>query len=152
MDEYEEGYDFEKLAREIVSTRLAETGDKAPAVVAEIARTILISALKSTRSKQNPMLSVAGICRGALAGLLVVNGDLAQAAPLILKELAYVSDQVPISPEDLMTWAMKGFADIAVIAGPDATSAIESAIDRSFMGAGTVFAGACGEARLWKKV
>jgi hypothetical protein len=142
-----DGYNFEKLAREIVAGRLAGLADRAPEAAAEIAKRILIAALQSTREKQDPRESVEAICRGVLGGLMLINQDLSRAAPLILKELGHVSHEVPLSPEDLMTWAMDGFAQVAVLAGDDSPLKIENAIDASFMGAGRVFATACARER-----
>lgn len=142
-----DGYDFEKLAREIVAGRLAGLTDKAPEASAEIAKRILIAALQSTREKQDPRESVTAICRGVLGGLLMIDADLARAAPLILKELGHVSHEVPLAPEDLMTWAMDGFAQVAASAGPDAAHRMETAIEDAIMGAGAVFGKAYAAAR-----
>lgn len=142
-----ESYDFEKLAREIVAGRLAGLAERAPETAAEIAKRILISALQSTGNKQDPRQSTAAICRGVLGGLMLINQDLSQAAPLILRELAAVSHEVPIANEDLMTWAMEGFASVAVLAGPEPEHAMQLAIDQAFMGAGEVFGKACEKAR-----
>jgi hypothetical protein len=142
-----EGYDFEKLAREIVAGRLAGLAERAPEAAAEIAKRILVAALQSTRTRQDPAKTTESVCRGVLGGLVLINQDLAAAAPLILKEMAHVSHDVPISPEDLMTWAMDGFGRVAVLAGPEAEHAIQMAIDREFHGAGEVFGKACEKAR-----
>lgn len=143
----EDGYDFEKLAREIVAGRLAGLAERAPETAAEIARRILVSALQSTRTRQEPARTVAAVCRGVLEGLLLINQDLAAAAPLILRQLAHVSHDVPLTPQDLMPWAMEGFAEAAVVAGPEPEHAMQLAIDRSFHGAGEVFGRACETAR-----
>ena len=142
-----EGYDFEKLAREIAVSRLGGLGDKAATVAGEMAHTMLVSALKSTATRQDPRLTIVAICRGLLSGLLLGNQPLVDPAISILKELVNVSHDVPVTPEDLMTWAMQGFAEIAVIAGPEAAQSMESAIAENFMGAEGVFNKACAAAR-----
>ena len=142
-----DGYDFEKLAREIVAGRLAGLAERAPETAAEITRRILISALQSTLTRQDPRQSVSAVCRGALGGLMLIDQDLAKAAPLILKELHAVSQEVPLAPEDLMTWAMEGLAEVAVVSGKQTEYSMHSAIEGSFMGAGEVFDRACAAAR-----
>jgi hypothetical protein len=143
----ESGYDFEKLAREIAAGRLKPLGDNVGPGAAEVARETLVASLKSTAQKQDPRLTVAAVCRGILGGLLLNGQPLAPAAVAIMKELGNVSHDVPVTPEDLMTWAMEGFAQIAVVSGPEASQTMETAIEESFMGAGSVFAEACGAAR-----
>lgn len=142
-----DGYDFEKLAREIVAGRLGGLAERASETSAEIAKRILVSALQSTRTRQDPRETVTSICRGVLGGLMLIGQDLTQAAPLILKEMAFVSHEVPIPPDDLMTWAMEGFAQVAVITGPDLEHSMQLSIDAAFMGAGEVFVRACERAR-----
>ncbi|MBI3552892.1 MAG: hypothetical protein HY077_10280 [Elusimicrobia bacterium] len=44
-----EEYDFEKLAREIVASRLSEI-EKAPEAAGEIAKKIIVAGVQSTRS------------------------------------------------------------------------------------------------------
>ena len=134
-------YDFEKLAREIVINRLAALGDKAAEAAGEEVRKILVPALKGT--KQDPKVTVAAVCRGVMGGLLLLNQDVAKAAAEVLGGLAHVAQEAPVSPEDLMTWAMDGMADVALLAGPEAMHAMESSIEERFMGAGSVFQQAC---------
>lgn len=142
-----DGYDFEKLAREIVAGRMAGLAERAPETAAEITRRILISALQSTRTRQDPRQSVMAVSRGALGGLLLINQDLVAAAPLILKEMAAVAHEVPLSPEDLMTWSMEGMAQVAVVSGRQTEYSMSGAIEAAFMGAGAVFDKACAAAQ-----
>ena len=140
-------YDFEKLAREIVLTQLSGMAEKAPEAAAQAARRILVSGVTSTHQRQDPHLTVTAVCRGILGGMMVANQDLPQTVVLTLQQLGDASHEVPLSPEDLMTWAMEGFASVAVVAGPRAMDAIEAEIESKIMGAGTVFRNLCEEAR-----
>ncbi len=142
-----EGYDFEKLTREIVVSQFGSLADKAPEAAAEMARKTLVTSLQGTAAKQDPHLTVAAVCRGLLGGLLFINQDLPSTVTRVLRALGEVAADVHLSPEDLMTWAMEGFAAVAVVAGAEAQSAIESAIEQDFMGAGGVFVAACAAAK-----
>ena len=46
-----------------------------------------------------------------------------------------------------MTWAMQGFAEVALISGPDVIHAMGTAIEEELMGAGAVFNALCDEMR-----
>ena len=142
-----EGYDFEKLAREIVAGRLSGLSGGAIEAAAEIAKRVLIAALQSTATKQQPAVTVAAVCRGVLGGLMLINQDLPAAAVRLLKELSNVSHETPLPPEDLMNWAMEGFAAVALVGGPETILRMEGAIEESFMGAGVAFRQACERAR-----
>lgn len=142
-----EGYDFEKLTREIVVSRFGPLAERAPEAAAEVARKTLVTTLRGTASRQDPRLTVVAVCRGLLSGLLLINQDLPAASTRVLRELAGVAADVNLSTEDLMTWAMEGFAAVALMAGPDAQSAIAAAIGSEFMGAGDVFSEACARVR-----
>lgn len=137
-----EDYDFEKLAREIVASRLAGAENAAP-VVAEIAKKIIITGVSSTKVRQNPRATVAAVCRGLLGGLLLLDLPLADSAVAILHQMAGISADVPLDPGDLMTWGMEGMADVARLAGADAQSKIQDAIEAEFQGAGSVFGKLC---------
>lgn len=143
----EPAYDFEKLAREITASKLKDAGEKVAESAAQVAKDMLTSSLKSTGSKQDPKITVVAVCRGVLGGLLLNGQPLDGPCVAVLNVMADVSHTVTVTPEDLMTWAMQGFAEIAAMAGPEASHTIESAIESSFMGAGAVFAQACAEAR-----
>lgn len=145
-----DGYDFEKLTREIVVSRFGDLAEKAPDAAAEVARKTLVTTLTGTATRQDPKVTVTAVCRGLLGGLLFINQDLAAAAVRVLRVLGDVAVDAHLSPEDLMTWAMEGFAAVAVVAGPDAEHAIETAIEQEFMGAGSVFTAACAAARAQK--
>jgi len=145
-----DGYDFEKLTREIVVSRFGDLAEKAPEAAAEVARKTLVTTLTDKAARQDPRLTVTAVCRGLLGGLLFINQDLPAAAVRVLRVLGDVAVDVHLSPEDLMTWAMEGFAAVAVVAGPEAEHGIETAIEQQLMGAGSVFTAACAAARAQK--
>ena len=135
-----EEYDFEKLAREIVVSRL-NGSDNAPAAAAEIAKEVMVTSVKSTKTRQDPHLTISAVCRGVMSGLLLIEKDMPQAAAVILKELPQIAPE--IEPADVMTWAMEGIASVAMLAGPDKCNAIQARIEQNFMGAGAVFSEIC---------
>ncbi len=135
-------YDFEKLSREIIVSRLGPV-ENTPAASAEIARKIIVAAVLSTKERQDPRLTVAAVCRGIIDGLLLLNKDLAQPAVALLKLMHEIANEVPLDPADLMTWAMEGIAAAAATSGAQAQQAIQASIDETFMGAGEVFSRLC---------
>lgn len=138
-------YDFEKLAREIVISRLAGLPNASEAA-AEIAKKIIVAGIKSTKVRQDPHLTVASACRGVLGGMLVLNKDLGETAVRVLREIPHIAHEVPIDPGDLMTWGMEGMAEVARMAGREASQHVQERIEESFMGAGAVFSQLCSRA------
>lgn len=130
-------YDFEKLAYEIVSSRLKEAED-APSAAGEIAKAMTVKGVAGTRGKQDPRATVVAVCRGTMRGLLILEKDLPAAAVAVLGHMGEVANDSGLDPADCMTWAMEGIAPVAKLspAGPDP---IRAAIEEKFMGAGEVF-------------
>lgn len=145
MAESDPEYDFEKLAREIVVSRLSAL-DGAPAAAAEIAKKIIVTGIRSTKVRQDPRMTVVAVCKGVLGGMLVLNKDLAETSVKVLKEIPQIAHEVPIDPTDLMTWGMEGIAAVAHMAGEQARNSIQERIEESFMGAGAVFSQLCSRA------
>lgn len=131
-------YDFEKLAREIVVGRLRDVED-APTMASEMARKIVVAAVLSTRSRQDPHLTVADSCRGVMSGMLILEKNMAAAAVALLIQMAFVAQEANLDPADCMTWAMEGIAPVAKLAPGGAVDSIRASIEENFMGAGAVF-------------
>ncbi|MDE2142783.1 MAG: hypothetical protein KGJ84_10260 [Elusimicrobia bacterium] len=131
-------YDFEKLGREIVVSHCAGVADPY-AVAGEAARKIAVAAVTSTRAAQDPRLTVAAVCRGVAAGMLILEKELPKTAVALLTQMGTVAQETNLDPADCMSWAMEGIAPIAKLAPGGAADAVRSAIDESFMGAGEVF-------------
>ena len=131
-------YDFEKLSKEIVVERL-KVAEDAPSLAAEVARKIAVSAVASTRATQDPRLTVAAACRGAMQGILLLEKDLPKTAVALLAQMAHVAEETNLDPADCMTWAMEGIASVCRF-GPHGTGdAVSAAIEERFMGVGQVF-------------
>lgn len=138
-------YDFEKLAREIVINRL-KGSDNAPEGAAELLKQLIVGGVTGTKFRQEPRVTVSAICRGIMSGILLIEKDMPLTAVKILTELPLVSNEVPLDPGELMTWAMEGMAQVAHMAGPAAEGAIQERIEEKFMGAGSVFSDLCHKA------
>lgn len=139
-------YDFEKLAREIVADRLKGLSN-VPDAAAEIAAKIILSAVESTRRRQDPSQSVAAVCRGVMSGLLLIEKPLPEPAVGLLSKMGDLAGQLGLDPGEMMTWAMTGIADVAVMAPGHGCYEISAAVERRFMGAGQVFDKLCEQAR-----
>ena len=138
-------YDFEKLAREIVASRLPEL-EKAPEAAGEIAKKIITAAVLSTKGRQEARVTVAGVCRGVMSGMLMIDKNLPDAAVKVLQEMHAVSLAVHIEPGDLMTWGMEGIAAVGGLAGVETRQNVATALEESFMGVGPVFSEMCRKA------
>jgi hypothetical protein len=135
-----EEVDFEKLARDTVSSRV-EPLKNAPAAAGEIAKKLIVTALLSGRVSEGAPLVIRKVCRGVMGGLLIIGKSLPECAVEVLKALGEdAAHEVHVDPNDLMTWAMAGIADVAPAAGVDVRSAMRDAIEERYMGAGPVFA------------
>ena len=131
-------YDFEKLGQEIVVSRF--TALEAPySLAGEAARKIAVAAVTSTRATQDPHLTVASVCRGVAAGMLLLEKDLPKTAVALLSQMAAVAAETNLDPSDCMSWGMEGIAPIAKLAPGGAADAVRFAIDEAYMGAGEVF-------------
>ncbi|MFI5347792.1 MAG: hypothetical protein ACHQ51_15585 [Elusimicrobiota bacterium] len=131
-------YDFEKLGKEIVVSRFKDLEDPY-SLAGEAAHKIAVAAVTSTRSKQDPRLTVAAVCRGVAAGMLLLEKDLPKTAVALLAQMATVAQETNLDPADCMSWAMEGLAPIAKVAPVGTSDAVRAAIDENFMGAGEVF-------------
>ena len=138
-------YDFEKLAREIVTARLKDIQD-APTAAAEIADKIIVSGVQSTRVRQDPRLTVTGACRGVMSGMLIIEKDLNATALALINSMAHLAQEIHTDPADMMTWCMAGIAPVVMMGHPDLKSAIREAIEERFMGAGEIFGQLCEKA------
>lgn len=139
-----DGFDFEQMAKDIVTDRLKSIDPAdVPAVSADIVRDIVISGVASTGAKQDPRTTVAGTCRGAVGALLLLEKDLPAAAVAILAETAAIANETGLDPGSMMTWALEGIAHVAHMAGSNVESSVQDAIEAKFMGAGEAFATAC---------
>ena len=147
MDESPESgeFDFEKLAREIVTSQLKDVPDP-NAALGEIVRKIIVSAVQGTKVRQDPHTTVVAVCRGVLSGMLLLEKDLPATAVAVVQEMANISHEVPIDPQDLMTWSMEGIAAVTMMAGAGIATSVQEAIEHHFMGAGTVFSELCRKA------
>ena len=135
-------YDFEKLAREIVTSRLMALDSPAEAA-AEIAKKIIVTGVTSTKVRQDPRLTVLGVCRGVMSGMLLINKELPEAAAGILRVMPAIAHDVHLDPQELMTWGMEGIASVALMAGQEVRYHVQQRIEESFMGAGPVFQQLC---------
>jgi len=133
-------YDFEKLAKEIVVSRLKDAAD-APAVAGEVVHKIAVTAVTSTRDRQDPRTTVSAACRGVMGGMTILEKDLPSTAVVLLSQMAVVAQETGLDPADCMTWAMEGMAPIVKLAHGDVQEAVRAAIEEKFMGAGEVFRG-----------
>ena len=133
-------YDLEKLSKEIVVERLKDAEDPHQ-LAAEVARKIAISAVASTRTQQDPHMTVAAACRGVMQGILLLEKDLPKTAVALLAQMALVAEETNLDPAECMTWAMEGIAPICRLAAHGTGEAVGAAIEERFMGAGHVFAG-----------
>jgi len=138
-------FDFEKLAREIVSSRLSRV-ENAPGTAAEIAKKIIVAAVKSTKVRQDPKTTVIQVCRGVLSGIMFIGQDIPETAIQILKMMSPIALELHLDPGDLMTWAMEGIADVTPMTGMDVRGAIRGRIEELFMGTGTIFSELCDKA------
>ena len=133
-----EEYDFEKLAKEIVSTRLKEEKG-ADEAVGEVVRKIVTAAVLGTKARQDPRLTILAAVKGAMNGVLLAEGNLATAGTAVLQQMANIASETSLDPQETMTWAMESLAAAAVMSTPEAQSAMHNAIEEKFMGAGSVF-------------
>jgi len=131
-------YDFEKLAREITAERLKPLSN-VPDAAAEVAAKIILAAVASTRRRQDPGESVAAVCRGVMSGLVLIEKDLKEPALAVLGKIGDLAGQLGLDPQKMMTAAMTGVADAAVLGPAPAVYEIRMGIDSKFMGAGEVF-------------
>jgi hypothetical protein len=133
-------YDFEKLAREIVVSRLKDIPAEAAAgAAAEAAAKIIVAGVTSTAKRQDPRLTVSGICRGAMSGMLLIEGDLVATAVALVKSMAQLAVETHLDPADMMTWAMEGIAAVCMVGHGDLKTSVREALEQNFMGTGEVF-------------
>lgn len=131
-------YDFEKLAKEIVVEKLKNASDPA-AVAGEVVHKIALSALKSTAKVQEPRVTVAAACRGAMAGMVLIEKDLPKTAVALISQMAAIAQETGLDPAECMTWAMEGIAPVVKVAPAGSADAVGDAIEERFMGAREAF-------------
>ena len=131
-------YEFEKLAKEIVVSRLKDAPD-AHALAAEVAKQITVTAVMSTREKQDPKITVIRSCKGVMEGIMVLEKDMPKTAVALLQMMATVAQEAGLDPADCMTWAMQGIAPVCKLTTDPVRDSVRAAIEDNFMGAGQVF-------------
>jgi len=131
-------YDFEKLGKEIVVSRMKDVDDPY-SLAGEAARKIAVAAVASTRDKQDPRVTVTAACRGVMSGMVILEKDLAKTAVALLQQMAAVAHETNLDPAECMTWAMEGIAPVVKVAPGGAADHVRAAIEENFMGAGSVF-------------
>ncbi len=135
--------DLGKLTQEIVSSRLMDVADVS-AVVGEVVKKTIVAAVGAARArKEDPHLVVGDVCFGAMKGLMLIDKDLPAAASAILANLSEAANEVHVDPQEMLTWALEGFAKLTTVAQDDAIYKIRAAIDKQFMGAGDVLDKLC---------
>lgn len=143
-----ERYAFDELTKQMVAQQCLGAGG--PARAADIAAATILAGIRGTRAASAPQTaaeSVRLITKGMVAGLLVVDGDVAEAGLALLKALAELAQQTHIDPTEMLTWCLEGLAEQSPLVPPAKVSALGSAIDREFMGAGMLFNTLCREAK-----
>ena len=134
---------LEKKSKEAVVESLKDAAD-APAGAGELARKLATrEIIASVAAAQPPSHCVIAICKGLMAGMLLLEKDLPLPALAILNQMGVVAEATHQDPAELMTWAMEGIAPVAKLAGEAARFAVQEAIATSFMGAGEIFSKAC---------
>lgn len=144
----DESYHFDQLVREMVVSQLKDDLH-APARAAEIARSTIVAGVQGTKAagaSQEAQESVRQICHGVMAGILLIEKNLPDAAVALLQNLADAAQQLHIDPTEMMTWAMEGISRIAPTTTPTVLGDIQDAIDEKFMGAGGIFNALCAKA------
>lgn len=137
--------DYEKQAREAVTSALGQIDSGRPEKAALIACRQISHA---ARAAKDPRFAVVAVCRGAMSAVFLSNHSLPDAVLKLLESLPDTSLMMRSGPEELMSWAMEGVADVTVVAGPAIRDAISAKIEEKFMGAGPVFDALCDKARL----
>lgn len=139
----EDAYNFAELTKNMITSRLKESAD-APTMAAEIAKTTIISGVKSIRgSRQDAMEAVRQICFGAMSGLLLIEKDLPLGTIKILQSLTDVSQELQIEPSELMTGAMESVARVSRLVSAETRWKIREALEENFNGTGEVFDKLC---------
>jgi|CXWL01.1.fsa_nt_gi hypothetical protein len=134
---------LEKKSKEAVVETLKNSED-APAAAGELARRLATrEIIAGVAAAQPPRECVIAVCKGLMAGMLLLEKDLPNTALAILNQMAVVAEETNQDPAEVMTWAMEGIAPVAKLAGEAARFAVQDAIATSFMGAGEIFSKAC---------
>lgn len=143
-----ERYAFDELTKQMVAQQCR--GADAPARAADIAAATILAGIRGTRAAaapQTPAESVRLVTKGMVAGLLVVEGNVALAGIELLKALADLAEKTHTDPTEMLTWCLEGIAEQSPLIPPGMVSALSSAIDREFMGAGMIFNTLCRKAK-----
>ena len=142
---FEDDCNLEKLAREIVVSRLAGAAD-ASEEAALVGRELIISAVKATGERQHPMVTIILILRGVMGGLLLIDKDMPSAALAILREAGEAAEEIDLERESVMTWALEAIAEISPMMPPGVRQTILAQIADSYNGVGPVFNELCSQA------
>lgn len=135
--------DLGKLAKEIVASRLKDVPDTA-AVAAEVVKKTIVAGVGAARARgEDPHLTVQDVCKGSMQGLMLIDKDLPTAAAAILGQLSDAAQELHLDPQELLTWALEGFAKLSAILQPEDLYKIRDGINKQYMGAGDVFDKLC---------
>ena len=129
-------HDFEKMARELITSQLKTSP---AATAAEVASKIIVTGVTKTSPRPDPHLTVTGVCRGIMSGMLLIDKDLVVASVELVKSMAHLAQETHLDPAEMMTWAMEAIAAVSVLGPPDLGASVREALEHNFMGTGEVF-------------
>lgn len=134
----DDDFNFEKLAREIVMSRLSSV-EKASATAADVAHKIMVTAVKSTGERQHPMVTIIKICRGTMSGILIIEKNLVETAAQLLQKAVPVATEVDLDPESVFTWFLEGIAEVTPMMNQQARWDIQATVDREYLEMGRTY-------------
>jgi hypothetical protein len=134
-----ETFNLAQLTKEMVVGQIKNLADPTM-VAAEVVRGTLIARLKGHKlSNYEVQDVVVEICKGAIAGMVLMEVPLPRGAAAILHAAEVSSKSLPYDKHLMTTAAIKGIADVRRFTTKEIIGQIRHRINTTWLGSGEIF-------------
>lgn len=134
-----ETFNLAQLTKEMVVNSIRHLADPGR-ISAGVVHSTLLARLKGHKlSNYEIQEAVIEVCRGAMAGMLLMECPLPKGAAEILKTVARTAVEAEVDDKLMSIAAIKGMADVKRFVTPEALRKISDQLEATRRGAGGVF-------------
>ncbi|MFH1723591.1 MAG: hypothetical protein ABII00_03100 [Elusimicrobiota bacterium] len=145
-----ESFNLAQLTKEMVVTQIRNLADPT-LLAAEVVRGTVIARLKGHRlSNYEIQEAVMEVCRGAVAGLVLMECPMGRGAAAILRGAMDASSAAGVDAELVEIAAIKGLADARRFVSEETLSQMRARLDAARVEAGQLFDYFCGSSQQYQ--
>lgn len=135
-------FNLSQLTKAMVQSQLRNLADPT-LVAADVVRGTVLARLRGRPPLAQAQLEIAEICRGAVAGMALMECPLERGCAAALAMVLDAARILALPPEAVLAAATQGLSDARRFCPPEALPRIRAALDRTSLGAGELFLRFC---------